>query len=34
MATKCSAYNLLSKNIQKIKTNQTIATALAKVELQ
>ncbi len=34
MATKCPAYNLLSKNIQKIKTNQTIATALAKVELQ
>jgi hypothetical protein len=34
MATKCSAYNLLNKNIQKIKTNQTIATALAKVELQ
>jgi hypothetical protein len=34
MATKCPAYNLLSKNIQKIKTNQTIVPALAKVELQ
>jgi hypothetical protein len=33
MTTKFPAYNILSKNRQKMKTYQTIATAVAKVKL-